>query len=92
MYKFKRAQDTREEGFTDKPSVFMDPLPKTNLSSSDQMSQRLQSPKDFVTRVLSPRIAVLSSPDADQVCQASNFPDFLTLIKPFGERIEGKGS
>ncbi|RIB08725.1 ER-golgi trafficking TRAPP I complex 85 kDa subunit-domain-containing protein [Gigaspora rosea] len=68
----------------------MDPLPKTNLPSSDQMSQRLQSPKDFVTRVLSPRIAVLSSPDADQVCQASNFPDFLTLIKPFGERIEGK--
>ncbi|CAG8490645.1 13824_t:CDS:10 [Cetraspora pellucida] len=75
----------------------MDPLEKINLLSSSQASQQLspsiqasQQSKDFVTRVLSPRVAVVSSPDADQVCQASNFPDFLTLVKPFGERIEGK--
>jgi hypothetical protein len=51
-----------------------------------------RTPKDFVTRVLSPRIAVISSQDADQVCQVNNFPDFLSLIKPFGELIEGRGS
>ncbi|CAG8595408.1 16304_t:CDS:10, partial [Acaulospora morrowiae] len=54
------------------------------------VSNRPKSPRDFVTRVLSPKVAVISSPDADQVCQANNFPDFFTLIKPFGERIEGK--
>ncbi|RGB32937.1 ER-golgi trafficking TRAPP I complex 85 kDa subunit-domain-containing protein [Rhizophagus diaphanus] len=49
-----------------------------------------RAPKDFVTRVLSPRIAVISSQDADQVCQVNNFPDFLSLIKPFGDLIEGR--
>ncbi|KAG9298934.1 hypothetical protein G9A89_015956 [Geosiphon pyriformis] len=53
-------------------------------------SESSQTPKDFVTRVLSPRVAVVSSADADAVCRTSNFPTFLDLIKPFGERIEGK--
>jgi hypothetical protein len=55
-----------------------------------QQSQ-FRTPKDFVTRDLSPKIAIISSQDADQVCQINNFPDFFSLIKPFGERIEGRG-
>lgn len=78
----------------------MDPVnlssPSSELSRSSTPSipvlNNSNSPIDFVTRVLSPRVAVVSSQDADQVCQANNFPDFLTLIRPFGERIEGRGN
>ncbi|RHZ88010.1 hypothetical protein Glove_26g15 [Diversispora epigaea] len=68
------------------------PVSELSRSSTPSLSvfNQSNSPKDFVTRVLSPRIAVISSQDADQVCQVNNFPDFLTLIKPFGERIEGR--
>ena len=65
-------------------------LSRSTTPTIQQSNSR--SPKDFVTRVLSPRIAVISSQDADQVCQANNFPDFFSLIKPFGDRIEGRGS
>ncbi|CAG8579158.1 12018_t:CDS:10 [Diversispora eburnea] len=68
------------------------PVSELSRSSTPSLSvfNQSNSPKDFVTRVLSPKIAVISSQDADQVCQVNNFPDFLTLIKPFGERIEGR--
>ncbi|CAI2163877.1 1745_t:CDS:10 [Funneliformis geosporum] len=79
----------------------MEPLSRSNSGSTlsrsttptIQTKQRYQgyrSPKDFVTRVLSPRVAVISTQDADQACQTNNFPDFLSLIKPFGDRIEGR--
>ncbi|CAG8459139.1 6976_t:CDS:10 [Ambispora leptoticha] len=46
--------------------------------------------KDFVTRVLSPRIAIVSSQDADTACRKNNFTNFFEFIRPFGERYEGK--
>ncbi|CAG8551197.1 225_t:CDS:10 [Funneliformis mosseae] len=81
----------------------MEPLSRSNSGStlsrsttptiqSKQRYQGNRSPKDFVTRVLSPRVAVISTQDADQACQTNNFPDFLSLIKPFGDRIEGRVS
>ncbi|CAJ0823061.1 10537_t:CDS:10 [Entrophospora sp. SA101] len=55
-----------------------------------QQQNKRNSPRDFVIRFLSPKIAVISSKDADQVCQANNIPDFYSLLKPFGDRIEGR--
>ncbi len=75
----------------------MEPLSRSNSGSTrsttptTQQYQGFRSSEDFVRRALSPRVAVISTQDADQVCQTNNFPDFLSLIKPFGERIEGRG-
>ena len=65
------------------------PIPRMSLSPAPSSSQ--STPRDFVARVLGPRIAVVASPDANEVCQANNLPSLADLIKPFGNMIDGKG-
>jgi hypothetical protein len=48
-------------------------------------------PKEVVQRALSPRIAVVSSPEVDDICQRSRLKSFADLLLPFGDLIEGKG-
>ncbi|KAJ9051591.1 hypothetical protein DSO57_1003145 [Entomophthora muscae] len=47
-------------------------------------------PKGLVRRILSPLIAVVSSPELNALCVENNIPSFLELIRPFGVEIEGK--
>ncbi|CAG8460304.1 5163_t:CDS:10 [Ambispora gerdemannii] len=65
-------------------------LSEKTENSIDGNDDTSQSAKDFITRVLSPRVAVVSSQDADMACRANNFSNFLELIRPFGERYEGR--
>jgi len=50
-----------------------------------------RSPKDFVLQLLSPLVAVVSSPDADDLCKANLIPSIAEFLRPLGSRIEGKG-
>ncbi|KAG5459337.1 MAG: hypothetical protein BJ554DRAFT_271, partial [Olpidium bornovanus] len=63
--------------------------------STDNRKSSINYPKrslsrDFVLRALSPRIAVVSSPDADVLCQENGLTNFCELLRPFGDRIDGK--
>jgi len=40
---------------------------------------------------MSPRIAVIASQGATDLCQANHLPSLVDLLKPFGEQIEGRG-
>ncbi|RKP05344.1 hypothetical protein THASP1DRAFT_32816 [Thamnocephalis sphaerospora] len=48
------------------------------------------SPRDTVRRALSPRIAVVSSSDVDDICQRGRLNSFADLLLPFGDQVEGK--
>lgn len=43
----------------------------------------------IVHRALSPRIAVLSSPDVDEVLRPNNFGDLTDCLRPFEEILQG---
>ncbi|KAJ3070601.1 Trafficking protein particle complex 8 [Podochytrium sp. JEL0797] len=44
----------------------------------------------FVHSVLSPLVALVSSPDVDELAQANGIASFEQFMQPFGQRIEGK--
>ncbi|KAG0240476.1 Trafficking protein particle complex 8 [Mortierella sp. GBA43] len=48
------------------------------------------SARELVGRVMSPRIAVIASQGATELCQANYLSSVVDLLKPFGERIEGR--
>ncbi|RUP46788.1 ER-golgi trafficking TRAPP I complex 85 kDa subunit-domain-containing protein [Jimgerdemannia flammicorona] len=66
------------------------PIPRMSPSPAPSLTHI--APRDFVARALGPRIAVIASSDANELCQTNNLPTFVELIKPFGELIEGKVS
>ncbi|KAI9591367.1 hypothetical protein BDF19DRAFT_455421 [Syncephalis fuscata] len=49
------------------------------------------SPLRTVSRALSPRIAVVSSADVDDICQRSRLHSLADLLLPFGDLVDGKG-
>ena len=52
---------------------------------------RLPEGKDFLSHILCPLIAVLSSSDADELALENNLLNFTQFIAPFGSRIQGRG-
>lgn len=40
---------------------------------------------------MSPRVAVIASQGATELCEANHIPSVVDLLKPFGEQIEGRG-
>jgi hypothetical protein len=50
------------------------------------------SARDLVTKVMSPRIAVIASQGATELCQANYLPSVVDLLKPFGECIDSRGT
>ncbi|KAI0244438.1 hypothetical protein L0F63_002264, partial [Massospora cicadina] len=48
--------------------------------------------KRFVRRVLSPLIAVVASPELDELCVENSIPSFVDLIRPFGVEMEGNAT
>ena len=46
------------------------------------MASCAESPQDFIRSAFGPRVAVVSSPDADEVCQKNNL-SFVDMLKPF---------
>ncbi|KAF9439180.1 Trafficking protein particle complex 8 [Entomortierella beljakovae] len=59
------------------------------MATSQQRAQDI-SARDLVTKVMSPRIAVIASQGANELCQANHLPSVVDLLKPFGEQIEGR--
>lgn len=49
------------------------------------------SARELVSKVMSPRIAVIASQGATELCQINHLPSVVDLFKPFGEQIEGRG-
>lgn len=69
----------------------MDGLPSSSkfpLSSSRRKENASQA-FDIVHRALSPRIAVLSSPDVDEILRPNNFGDLSDCLRPFEEILQG---
>ncbi|KAI1298025.1 Trafficking protein particle complex 8, partial [Mortierella claussenii] len=58
--------------------------------ASFQPKNRDSSARELVSRVMSPRIAVIASQGANELCQANHLPSLVDLLKPFGEQIEGR--
>ncbi|KAG0313384.1 Trafficking protein particle complex 8, partial [Dissophora globulifera] len=58
--------------------------------ASFQPGTRESSARELVSRVMSPRIAVIASQDATELCRANHLPSIVDLFKPFGEQIEGR--
>ncbi|KAF9584424.1 Trafficking protein particle complex 8 [Lunasporangiospora selenospora] len=58
--------------------------------ASFQPRGRELSAREMVSRVMSPRITVIASPDATELCQANHLPSVADLLTPFGEQIEGR--
>ncbi|KAG0199180.1 Trafficking protein particle complex 8 [Mortierella sp. GBA30] len=48
------------------------------------------SARELVSKVMSPRIAVIASQGATDLCQQNHLPSLVDLLKPFGEQIEGR--
>ncbi|KAG0344580.1 Trafficking protein particle complex 8, partial [Podila humilis] len=48
------------------------------------------SARELVSKVMSPRIAVVASQGANQLCQANHLTSVADLFRPFGENIEGR--
>ncbi|KAF8977179.1 Trafficking protein particle complex 8 [Entomortierella lignicola] len=48
------------------------------------------SARELVLKVMSPRIAVIASQGATELCQANYLSSVVDLLKPFGEQIEGR--
>ena len=50
------------------------------------------SKKEFVQSILSPLVAVITSPATEELIKTHhNIPTFIDFIRPFGSSIEGKG-
>jgi hypothetical protein len=49
-------------------------------------------PKNLMLRAFVPHVAVLTSPDVDEILQEKGFTKggFLELVRPFGEKIQGR--
>lgn len=47
--------------------------------------------KDFLSHILSPLVAVVSSTDADDLALDNNLCNFTQLVAPFGSRVQGRG-
>ncbi|KAJ3168105.1 hypothetical protein HK101_011677 [Irineochytrium annulatum] len=47
--------------------------------------------KAFVTECLSPLVAVIASPDAEEAIQANKLRSVVDFLRPFGAQIEGRG-
>ncbi|KAI9364018.1 ER-golgi trafficking TRAPP I complex 85 kDa subunit-domain-containing protein [Zopfochytrium polystomum] len=45
---------------------------------------------DFITRCLSPLVAVVASQDAEEIAKSKRLPSFVDFLRPFGMRIDGK--
>ncbi|KAF9909923.1 Trafficking protein particle complex 8 [Linnemannia zychae] len=60
------------------------------MSFTLQHSGRDLSARELVSRVMSPRVAVIASQGATELCQANHIPSVVDLLKPFGEQIEGR--
>ncbi|KAG0226837.1 Trafficking protein particle complex 8 [Actinomortierella wolfii] len=54
------------------------------------MATRHLTGRDLVTRVFSPRVAIVASQGATELCQANHLPSVVDLLKPFGDRIDGR--
>ncbi|KAG0255917.1 Trafficking protein particle complex 8 [Actinomortierella ambigua] len=54
------------------------------------MATRHLTGRDLVTRVFSPRVAIVASQGATELCQANHLPSVVDLFKPFGDRIDGR--
>lgn len=59
---------------------------------ASQLRGRDLSARELVSKVMSPRIAVIASQGATDLCQANHLPSLVDLLKPFGEQIEGRGN
>lgn len=60
------------------------------MSFTLQHSGRDLSARELVSRVMSPRVAVIASQGATELCEANHIPSVVDLLKPFGEQIEGR--
>ncbi|KAF9934889.1 Trafficking protein particle complex 8 [Linnemannia zychae] len=60
------------------------------MSFTLQNSGRDLSARELVSRVMSPRVAVIASQGATELCQANHIPSLVDLLRPFGEQIEGR--
>ncbi|KAF9320941.1 Trafficking protein particle complex 8 [Podila horticola] len=58
--------------------------------ASFQQRSREFSARELVTKVMSPRIAVVASQGANELCQANHLASVVDLFRPFGEHIEGR--
>ncbi|KAF9360780.1 Trafficking protein particle complex 8 [Mortierella sp. AD094] len=58
--------------------------------ATSQMRTKDISARELVSKVMSPRIAVIASQGATELCQANHLPSVVDLLKPFGEQIEGR--
>ncbi|KAG0366231.1 ER-golgi trafficking TRAPP I complex 85 kDa subunit-domain-containing protein [Gamsiella multidivaricata] len=58
--------------------------------ASFQPRTKDSSARELVSRVMSPRIAVIASQGANELCQANHLSSVVDLLKPFGERMEGR--
>ncbi|KAI8599084.1 ER-golgi trafficking TRAPP I complex 85 kDa subunit-domain-containing protein [Dissophora ornata] len=58
--------------------------------ASFQPRTKDSSARELVSRVMSPRIAVIASQGATELCQANHLPSVVDLFKPFGEKIDGR--
>ncbi|KAG0259994.1 Trafficking protein particle complex 8 [Mortierella polycephala] len=57
---------------------------------SFQQHGRDFSAREQVSRLMSPRIAVIASQGVTELCQANHLPSLVDLLKPFGDQIEGR--
>ncbi|PWN20691.1 hypothetical protein BCV69DRAFT_312642 [Microstroma glucosiphilum] len=69
----------------------MDGLPSSSKFplSSPRRKENASQAFDIVHRALSPRIAVLSSPDVDEILRPNNFGDLSDCLRPFEEILQG---
>lgn len=70
----------------------MDGSPSSSKFPSASSSRRKENAcqaLDIVHRALSPRIAVLSSPDVDEILRPNNFGDLSDCLRPFEEILQG---
>ncbi|KAG9325666.1 hypothetical protein KVV02_001150 [Mortierella alpina] len=57
---------------------------------ASQLRGRDLSARERVSKVMSPRIAVIASQGATDLCQANHLPSLVDLLNPFGEQMEGR--
>ena len=59
-------------------------------TSSQRLSDEAASATHSIHSTLSPRIAVLSSPDVQAALDANHLGDFSDLLKPFEDSVENR--
>jgi trafficking protein particle complex subunit 8 len=53
-------------------------------------SDEVRSHQSIITQAFSPTVAVIASRECEEVIHEKGFTNFLDLIRPFGDRVQGK--